>query len=240
MDNKDIVVLAGKGSSGGGGGEVTPASIVTATGQMDGTQKATTRSNLGAEAKKLVVTVTKSGSVYSVDKTYAQINAAYQAGASVVFWYGGNAIAYFDDSGVEDAFIAEICHYGSNGPELVMIAVTESDTVVGGEYLLQKAPTESTVSGATPSVAAADNRLYNCGEVTTLTITSLPDNGLFTVLFASGATATQIVWPQDATVELPEGQTIEANRIYELSVRCRTGKPTIVAVGDWPAPTAAT
>lgn len=102
------------------------------------------------------------------------------------------------------------------------------------------AETVETVSGATPSIAANDNTLYDCGELSTLTITSMPDNGLFTVLFASGATATQIVWPQDATVELPEGQTIEANRIYEMSVRCRTGKPTTVAVGDWPAPTAAT
>lgn len=118
--------------------------------------------------------------------------------------------------------------------ELVILAGKPAGGPGGG------GETVVTVSGATPSIEAADNTLYDCGELSTLTITSMPDNGLFTVLFASGATATQIVWPQDATVELPEGQTIEANRIYELSVRCRTGKPTTVAVGDWPAPTAAT
>lgn len=41
-------VIAAKLSGGGGGGEVTPASIVTATGQMTAQQKAETRANIGA------------------------------------------------------------------------------------------------------------------------------------------------------------------------------------------------
>ncbi len=45
MDNKELVILAAKK---GGGGEVTPASIVTATGQMTEAQAAATRRNLGA------------------------------------------------------------------------------------------------------------------------------------------------------------------------------------------------
>lgn len=240
MNNLLYALIAAKlAGGGGGGGEVTAAAVASAIGDMNATQRAQALDDLGGEPQKIVVSVTKSGSNYSVDKTYAQINAAYQAGASVVFSYGGTAIANFDDSGIEDAFVVEICNYVSNGPELVIIAVTESDTVVVGEYLLQKAPTESTVSGATPSVAAADNRLYNCGEVTTLTITSLPATGLFTVMFTSGSTATQIVWPQGAVIAMPDGQTIEANKLYELSVRCcGAGNPVKVAVGEWPVPSA--
>ena len=47
-DNKELVILAGKGSGGGGSSSVTPASIVTATGQMTAQQKADTRANIGA------------------------------------------------------------------------------------------------------------------------------------------------------------------------------------------------
>lgn len=55
MDNKEIVVLAGKNST--GGGDVTPGSIVTATGQMTPEQAAQTRGNLGAAPAETVVNV---------------------------------------------------------------------------------------------------------------------------------------------------------------------------------------
>lgn len=44
----DAMIAAKLAGGGGGGGEVTPASIVTATGQMSDSQKAQTRTNLGA------------------------------------------------------------------------------------------------------------------------------------------------------------------------------------------------
>lgn len=216
MDNKEIVVLAGKGSSGGGGGEVTAAAVASAIGDMNSTQTAQALSDLGGEPKKIVVSVTKSGSVYSVDKTYAQINAAYQDGASVVFCYGGTAIANFDDSGIEDAFVAEICNCGSNGPELVMIAVTESDTVVVGKYLLQKVPTESTVSGTTPTITPVANTVYKCGELTSLTVSSPPATGAYSIVFTSGSTATTTTIP--ATILGLEDFAPEANTVYEINV----------------------
>lgn len=54
MDNKELVILAAKG----GGGSVTPASIVTATGQMTPAQAVRTRENLGAAVADMVETVT--------------------------------------------------------------------------------------------------------------------------------------------------------------------------------------
>lgn len=44
----DALIAAKLAGGGGGGGEVTPASIVTATGQMTDEQKAATRANIGA------------------------------------------------------------------------------------------------------------------------------------------------------------------------------------------------
>lgn len=207
--------LAGKGSS-GGGGEVTASAVASAIGDMNATQRAQALDDLGGEPQKIVVSVTKSGSHYSVDKTYAQINAAYQAGASVVFSYGGTAIANFDDSGIEDAFVVEICNYGSNGPELVMIAVTESDTVVGGEHLLQKAPTESTVSGTTPTITPVANTVYKCGELTSLTVFSPPATGSYSIVFTSGSTATTTTIP--SSILGLEDFSAEANTIYEINV----------------------
>ena len=46
MDNKELVILAAE--KGGGTAEVTPASIVTATGQMTEEQAAQTLENLNA------------------------------------------------------------------------------------------------------------------------------------------------------------------------------------------------
>ena len=56
MDNKEIVILAAKG--GPSGGSVTPASIVTATGQMTPEQAAQTRVNLGAQTPFMTATIT--------------------------------------------------------------------------------------------------------------------------------------------------------------------------------------
>ena len=74
-----------------------------------------------------------------------------------------------------------------------------------------------TVTGSTPSITAANNTLYQCGELATLTITP-PASGIFGVVFTSGSTATVltatgITWPSwfDAT-------SLDANTIYEINV----------------------
>ncbi len=54
MNNKELVILAGKKQ---GGGSVTSAAIVTATGQMTEAQAAETRGNLGVAPAETVVTV---------------------------------------------------------------------------------------------------------------------------------------------------------------------------------------
>lgn len=137
-----------------GGGSVTAADIVTATGQMDSTQQGNTRTNIGAAS-----------------------NAALTA---------------------------------------VNNRVTELITTV------------TAVSGTTPSIAAEDNTIYECGELTSLTVSSIPQTGDFIIRFTSGATATTTSFP--VGMKFPEAFAAEANTRYEIN--CSNGYA--LAVG-WPA-----
>lgn len=77
-------------------------------------------------------------------------------------------------------------------------------------------PTVETVSGATPSIEAAANTIYECGELTSLTITSFPASGEFTIKFDSGSTPTTFTEPTGMI--MPDGFSIEANKHYEINV----------------------
>lgn len=55
-----------------------------------------------------------------------------------------------------------------------------------------EAETVVAVSGTTPTITPIHNRIYNCGEVASLTITD-PGNIKYSVIFFSGATATTTV-----------------------------------------------
>lgn len=138
MNNLLDAMIAAKlaGGGGGGGGEVTPESIVTATGQMSDAQKADTRTNLN------VVSTATMGAVYN------------------------------------------------------RLDALEGTTV--------------TVEGATPTITPAANTTYNCGELTSLTISNPPATGKFSIIFYSGATPT-------TTVGI-ENFTAEANKRYKIKV----------------------
>ena len=74
----------------------------------------------------------------------------------------------------------------------------------------------NTVSGATPSIAPAANNVYNCGTLTSLTITNPPAAGEYTIVFTSGSTATTTTIPN--TILGLESFAAEANTIYEINV----------------------
>lgn len=83
----------------------------------------------------------------------------------------------------------------------------ELDTAVGGK---QDQPIYVTVSGATPTITPFRDRTYNCGEVTSLTISDPPATGKYSIIFFSGATAT-------TTVGI-ENFAAEANKRYKIKV----------------------
>lgn len=70
--------------------------------------------------------------------------------------------------------------------------------------------TTVTVSGTTPTITPIHNRIYNCGEVESLTISNPPATGKYSIVFFSGATPT-------ATVGI-ENFAAEANKRYKITV----------------------
>ena len=75
-----------------------------------------------------------------------------------------------------------------------------------------------TVSGSTPTITAAANTLYICGEVSTLSFTPAA-SGISEVIFESGSTPTVLTVP--GTVMLPDwfdATSLEADTIYDISV----------------------
>ena len=123
----------------GGSGDVTPASIVTATSKMTDVQKAQTRTNLNA------VSTSTMGAVYT-----------------------------------------------------------------RLEELEEAATSTESVSGTTPTITPEANTIYQCGELTSLTISNPPATGKYSIVFYSGATAT-------TTVGI-ENFAAEANKRYKITV----------------------
>lgn len=140
MNLMEALISAKLGGSGGGGsGEVTPAAVVAATGQMTDGQKAQTRTNLNA------VSTSTMGAVYTrLEKLEA--------------------------------------------------AATSTESV----------------SGTTPTIAPEANTIYQCGELTSLTISNPPATGKYSIVFYSGSTPT-------TTVGI-ENFAAEANKRYKITV----------------------
>ena len=99
---------------------------------------------------------------------------------------------------------------------------TETFNVMDGADGASGAMIVETVSGTTPTITAADNHRYVCGEVSTLDIT-VPASGIIDVVFQSGATATMltITPPTGVTLKWANGfdpTALEANTTYEINV----------------------
>ena len=86
------------------------------------------------------------------------------------------------------------------------------------------------VSGSTPSITAESNKLYICGEVSTLSITP-PASGICGVIFESGSTATVLTLGSGITCpEWFDDENLEADTIYELNIN-----EGLLSVGMWGA-----
>ena len=99
----------------------------------------------------------------------------------------------------------------------------ELDTAVGDK---QDQPIYVTVSGTTPTITPANNTIYNCGEVASLTISNPPATGAYSIVFTSGSTATTTTIP--ATILGLEDFAAEANTLYEINVL-----DSRVVIGSW-------
>lgn len=85
-------------------------------------------------------------------------------------------------------------------------------SALGGEA----APTIVNVSGQTPSITAQDNTIYQCGNISALTLSSFPAQGRFSVAFTA--------YPGSVTTSFPsslvglENFTADADYTYEINV----------------------
>lgn len=78
------------------------------------------------------------------------------------------------------------------------------------------AETVVAVEGTTPTIEPAANTIYNCGTLTSLTISNPPATGAYSIVFTSGSTATTTTIP--ATILGLESFAAEANTLYEINV----------------------
>jgi hypothetical protein len=219
--------LAGGGGS-GGGGEVTPASIVTATGQMTAEQKAATIQNIGAvpdsEFTPTVILLSEDGGTVELDLsgiglTVQQFFQAYIAGKRFFFVLAeiNNGViqltpTYFDEITARLVFTGY-----DNGSLYVAELSAEGEYVLSGTLeIIQLEDTVVNVSGTTPTITPAANTIYNCGELTSLTISNPPAQGAYSIVFTSGSTPTVTTIP--ATILGLEDFAPEANTLYEINV----------------------
>lgn len=72
------------------------------------------------------------------------------------------------------------------------------------------------ISETTAIITPAANTIYNCDELTSLTITNPPASGAYSIVFTSGSTPTVTTFP--ATILGLEDFAPEANTLYEINV----------------------
>ena len=191
-DNKELVLLAGKVS---GGGSVTPASIVTATGQMTEQQAEDTRTNIGA------VSIDDIGTVFTLKGGVATVADLPSSGNTIGDVYYVEAVSagyiWMTSTSQPDGYWEEL-----------------GETIDLSAYQLK--PVQNTVSGTSASITPEDNNVYNCGELTSLTISNPPSIGAYSIVFTSGSTATTTTIP--STILGLESFAAEANTMYEINV----------------------
>lgn len=78
------------------------------------------------------------------------------------------------------------------------------------------------VTGATPSIAAERNKEYVCtSTVTALTISSLPEEGIFSIIFKAGSPVPQITAPSCLVYrENDNSDEVISSKMNELNVNC--------------------
>ena len=88
---------------------------------------------------------------------------------------------------------------------------------------------EIPVSESSPTLTPVSGSCYQCGVLSSLTVTNPPETGHYRIVFRSGATATTTVFP--TSILGLEQFFANANTIYEISVLDNRA-----VVGAWEVP----
>lgn len=79
-----------------------------------------------------------------------------------------------------------------------------------------KATVVTDLESTSKTITPAANTIYNCGELTSLTISNPTATGSYSIVFTSGSTATTTTIP--STILGLENFAAEANTLYEINV----------------------
>lgn len=100
----------------------------------------------------------------------------------------------------------------------VQTSLGKADTSIQPNDLInyQLKPTTQNIAETSATITPIDNTIYQCGELTSLTITNPPADGMYIIIFTSGATPTTTTIP--TTIHGFDDFAAEANMRYEINV----------------------
>lgn len=218
-DNKKAVVVKSDGSYELKSVETTAADIVTATAQMTAQQIADTRHNIGAEIEKFVIIVSYDNEeeMYVADKSFSDIEAAYNAGKILQCYLAPDAVLHslvYLESDASAIFISIVPDIDENGSVCSQLSVivfdSPTDCSVEQYKYLPEPAIFTNLSSTNVTLSAQANVVYKYGTLSTLNISSFPATGKFWIWFTSGATPT--------TTTGIANFTAEANKLYKITV----------------------
>lgn len=187
--------------------------------------------NSGNDNVVVVITKSSQAGCFVADKTRAEIAAAYSAGKKIVFLLTiGRTLYQIDDITVETDSNEEpwivlrekgcAPHpdikivYGPTSNNSEMLYVT-SDFLGNGR--IDHVSTSATV----PGTVTESMYTWEFGELTGLTITTFPEEGIWRIQFTSGSTPTELTLPQ-GLLGLDDFEP-EANTEYVLELAFGVG-----------------
>lgn len=181
----------------------------------------------GGSDGPLVVTV--NAQTGAASKTFSEISSALAGGRSVVFVVPISGVyAYLTTVGILEEYVIQATGVADlgNEPTLVIYTLMYNNTGAINTRAVD-AVSKITLPGTTPTLTPVVYTSYECGTLTSLTVTNPPATGPWSVRFTSGSTATVLTMPN--TVVMPDGFEVEANTVYEINVL-----DNYALVASWP------
>lgn len=152
------------------------------------------------------------------------IGALGTSDLGTVFTFKGSKATYADLLLVDDPQIGDVWFVDADSANYVWIEDEANPDGFWDEFgqpinlsAYEEKPTTSTQAGSSVTIASAtDNTIYECGELTALTVTAISNPGDFIIRFTSGSTPATTNFP--ASMVFPEAFAAEASTRYEISV----------------------
>lgn len=163
----------------------------------------------------------------------ANIDAVSLDDIGTVFTLKGSVATVADLDNVSDPQVGDVYYVDAVSAGYIwMTSESEPDgyweelgeTIDLSAYQLK--PVVNLPAGATVSITPVDNNVYNCGTLTSLTVSSAPVTGSYVIKFDSGNTATTTTIPN--TIHGLESFAAEANTHYEINV-----EDNYAVIGSW-------